>query len=116
TALRIADSRMPLGICGSIARSTVSMPRKTGFQIDFVLLPGHSFTYCGGMMNSSSMRIPLGLRACGFSAISTSNGAITVRDQYDTLFMWNGNHNGKCMISTGITGTEVQGSAPNSAS
>ena len=59
--------------------------------------------------NSSSMRDARGLRARGFSAISTSSGTITVRDQYDILSRWNGNHCGSSMISTGITGTARHG-------
>src|SRR6185312_14777636 len=66
--------------------------------------------------NSSCTVMPRGLRARGFFAISTSNGTITVRDQYDTFVRWNGNQRGKRMISTGITGTAVQGSSPKSAS
>ncbi len=56
------------------------------------------------------------MRARGFFAISTSSGAITVRDQYDTLVRWNGNQRGSSMISTGITGTACHGSSPKSAS
>ena len=59
---------------------------------------------------------PRGLRARGRSAISTSSGTITVRDQYDTFDRWNGNHSGRCMISSGITGTARHGTWPNSAS
>ena len=55
-------------------------------------------------------------RAAGARASSTSSGTITVRDQYDTLLRWNGNHSGRCMISTGITGTARHGTWPNSAS
>ena len=36
-------------------------------------------------MNSSAIVTPRGLRARGRSAISTSSGTITVRDQYETL-------------------------------
>ena len=60
--------------------------------------------------------MPRGLRARGFFAISTSSGAITVRDQYEILVRWNGNQRGNCMISTGITGTAFHGSSPKSAS
>ncbi|OIQ65198.1 hypothetical protein GALL_532460 [mine drainage metagenome] len=60
--------------------------------------------------------MPRGLRALGRSPISTSSGTITVRDQYDTFDRWNGNHSGRCMISSGITGTACHGTAPNSAS
>ncbi len=60
--------------------------------------------------------MPRGLRACGRSAISTSSGTMTVRDQYDTLDRWKKNHRGRCMISTGITGVARQGTWPNSAS
>ncbi len=59
--------------------------------------------------NSSSMPTPSGLRACGFIAISTSSGTITVRAQYDILDRWNGNQRGSSMISTGITGTARHG-------
>ena len=38
-------------------------------------------------MNSSPIVTPRGLRAGGRSAISTSSGTSTVRDQYDTLSM-----------------------------
>ena len=41
---------------------------------------------------------------------------MTVRDQYDTLSRWNGNHLGSSMISTGITGTARHGTWPNRAS
>ena len=57
-----------------------------------------------------------GLFARGFSASSTSSGTITVRAQYEILSMWNGNHLGSSMISTGITGTARHGTTPNSAS
>ena len=60
--------------------------------------------------------MPLGLRAFGLSACKTSSGTIKVRDQYETLERWNGNHRGSNMISTGITGTVRQGSTPKSAS
>ena len=46
----------------------------------------------------------------------TNSGTITVRDQYDTLLMWKGNHFGSSMISTGMKGTPRQGIWPNSAS
>ena len=49
----------------------------------------------------------------GCNAISTSSGTITVRDQYDTFDRWNGNHSGRCMISSGITGTARHGTWPN---
>ena len=62
------------------------------------------------------MRTPLALRACGFFAISTSKGTMTVRLQYEILSRWNGNHFGSSMISTGIAGTARQGINPNSAS
>ena len=68
-----------------------------------------SRTCSGGVRNSSGMATPRGLRACGRSAISTSSGTITVRDQYDTFDRWNGNHSGRCMISSGITGTARHG-------
>src|SRR6185312_16942786 len=38
------------------------------------------------------------------------SGTITVRDQYATLLVWNGNHLGNSMISTGTNGTPRQGS------
>ena len=49
--------------------------------------------------------------ARGFSAISTSSGTITVRDQYDILAT-GGTENRQrqqCMISIGITGTARHG-------
>ena len=70
-------------------------------------------TVCGSSWNSSSIvdaaRID---RACGLSACSTSSGTITVRAQYEILSMWNGNHFGSSMISTGITGTLFHGITP----
>ncbi len=65
---------------------------------------------------SSRMVTPRGFFASGRFAMSTSSGAITVRDQYDTLLRWNGNHSGRSMISTGMTGTARHVSSPNSAS
>ncbi len=62
------------------------------------------------------MRTPLGLRARGLSAISTSSGTMTVRLQYEILSRWNGNQLGSSMISTGITGTARQDTKPKSAS
>ena len=62
------------------------------------------------------MRTPFKLRACGFFAISTSSGTMTVRLQYEILSRWNGNHFGNSMISIGITGTACQGMKPNRAS
>ena len=47
---------------------------------------------------------------------STNSGTITVRDQYDTLSRWNGNHFGSRVISTGICGTARQERMANSAS
>ena len=41
---------------------------------------------------------------------------MTVRLQYEILSRWNGNQRGSSMISTGITGTALQGMTPNSAS
>ena len=41
---------------------------------------------------------------------------MTVRDQYEIFDRWNGNHSGRCMISSGITGTARHGTWPNSAS
>ncbi len=61
------------------------------------------------------MSTPRGLRARGRSAVNTSNGVTTVRDQYDTLSRWNGNHRGRCTISMGITGTARHGTWPKSA-
>ena len=60
--------------------------------------------------------MPCGLRARGRSAISTSSGTRTVRDQYEILSMWNGNQLGSSMISTGMTGTARHGTSPNRAS
>jgi hypothetical protein len=57
-----------------------------------------------------------GLRARTLREHSTNSGTITVRDQYDTLSRWNGNHFGSSMISTGIYGTPRHGSWPNIAS
>ncbi len=68
------------------------------------------------MRNSSGTCTPRGLRARGFSAISTVSGTITVRDQYDTLSRWNGNQRGSSTSSTGITGTARHGTSPYSAS
>ena len=62
------------------------------------------------------MRTPLAFRACGFFAISTSSGTMTVRLQYEILSRWNGNHFGSSMISIGITGTARHGMKPNKAS
>ena len=77
---------------------------------------GASRIASGGSRNSSSIRTPFGLRAFGFFSISTSNGTMTVRLQYETLSRWNGNHLGNSMISIGITGTARQETNPNSAS
>ena len=46
-----------------------------------------SRTDSGGSTNSSPIVTPFGLRARGRSAISTSSGTSTVRDQYETLAM-----------------------------
>ncbi len=67
-------------------------------------------------MNNSRTWTLRGLAAQGLSVQSTNNGTITVRDQYETLDMWNGNHLGSSMISTGMKGTPRQGIWPNSAS
>jgi hypothetical protein len=50
-----------------------------------------------------------GFLACGLSAASTVSGIITVRDQYDTFEMWNGNQRGRCISSTGMVGTARHG-------
>ncbi len=60
--------------------------------------------------------MPFGFFALGLSACSTSSGTITVRAQYEILSMWNGNHFGSSMISTGITGTARHVVTPNSDS
>ncbi len=60
--------------------------------------------------------MPRGLRARGRSAISTSNGTSTVRDQYETFDRWKKNQRGRCMISTGIAGVARHGTWPNKAS
>ncbi len=75
-----------------------------------------SRTCSGGTLNNSGTCTPRGLRARGFSAISTSSGTITVRDQYDTLSRWNGNHLGSSTSSTGISGTARHGTSPYKAS
>ena len=62
------------------------------------------------------MRMPRGFFARGFSAISTTSGTITVRDQYETLPRWNGNHFGSSISSTGIAGTARHGTSPQRAS
>ncbi len=62
------------------------------------------------------MCTPRRLRARGRSAISTTSGTITVRDQYDTLSRWNGNQCGSSTSSTGMHGTACQGTSPYSAS
>ena len=75
-----------------------------------------SCTSSGGSVNNSPIVTPRGLRAVGRSAISTRSGTRTVRDQYDTLSIWNGNQPGSSMISTGMTGTARHGTSPHSAS
>src|SRR3546814_7807249 len=47
--------------------------------------------------------------------MTTSSGAITVRDQYDTFDRWKGNQRGSSMISTGISGTARHGTCPKRA-
>ena len=112
----IALRRTGPGNHGSIRRSMVSrflkywpQPERYGPRIQ-------SSTCSGGRANSSGTCTPRGLRARGRSAISTVSGTITVRDQYETLSRWNGNHFGSSTSSTGITGTARHGTSPNSAS
>jgi hypothetical protein len=117
TALSIARCREALGKYGSVARKTLSTPRKNQNHDAFCCGAfGVGPTVCGGSRNSSSMRTPLALRARGFFAISTNSGTMTVRLQYEILSRWNGNHFGNSMISIGITGTARQGMKPNRAS
>ncbi len=116
TALRMALSRLRFGKPGRAARSAVSTPLKKRPQLERYGPRIQSRICSGGVRNSSCTCTPRGLRATGRSAISTSSGTITVRDQYDTLDRWNGNHSGRCMISSGITGTARHGTWPNSAS
>ena len=113
TALSIARLRGPFGMNGSSARSTMSIARKPRNQIHFWCgaLCGAP-TVFGSWWNSSSIVTPRGLIALGFSACNTSSGTITVRAQYEILSMWNGNHFGSSMISTGITGTLFQRITP----
>ena len=113
TALSIARLRRRFGITGSSARSTMSTARKNRNQDHFWCgaLCGAP-TVFGSSWNSSSIVTPRGFCARGFNACSTSNGTMTVRAQYEILSMWNGNHFGSSMISTGITGTLLHGMTP----
>ena len=78
----MARWRMRPGKYGSVARKTLSTPRKNQNQDAFCCGAfGVGPSVCGGSRNSSSIRIPLALRARGFFAISTSSGTITVRLQ-----------------------------------
>ena len=78
----MARCRVRLGKYGSVARSTLSTPRKNQNHDAFCCGAfGAGPSFCGGSRNSSSMRTPLALRACGFFAISTSSGTMTVRLQ-----------------------------------
>ena len=61
----------------------------------------YSRSRSGSVANSSRTVTPLGLAAVTLSVERTNSGTITVRDQYETLRMWNGNHAGRSMISTG---------------
>ena len=110
TALSIARAGAAAGNSGSATRSTTSTaleePAPGASDTGRVI---QSRTCSGGVRNSSGIATPRGLRARGFSAISTSSGTITVRDQYDTLLRWKGNQRGSSMISTGITGTARHG-------
>ena len=116
TALAIALRRERAGNAGCTARSTVSRPLKKRPHPERVGGEIQSRTCAGGVRNSSATATLRGLRATGRSAISTSSGTITVRDQYDTFERWNGNHSGRCMISSGITGTARHGTWANRAS
>ena len=117
TALSIALCRLRRGNAGCVMRSTESTALKNGpHHADRYGPRIQSRTCPGGVRNSSGIATLRGLRATGRSAISTSSGTITVRDQYDTFDRWNGNHSGRCMISSGITGTARHGTWPNSAS
>src|SRR3546814_18334822 len=69
----------------------------------------------GSSRNSSRIDTPRGLAARGLRSMTTSSGAITVRDQYDTFDRWKGNQRGSSMISTGITGTARHGTCPKRA-
>src|ERR1700730_19042996 len=60
--------------------------------------------------------MPLTFLARGFSAAKTINGTIVVRAQYEILLIWNGDHKGSSMISTGSTGTLRHVITPNIAS
>ena len=113
----MARRRGAFGKCGSVARSTLSTTWKNQNHTAFCCGAfGAGPSVEGGSRNNSSMRMFFGLRARGFSAISTSSGTMTVRLQYEILSRWNGNHFGSSMISTGITGTARHGMKPNSAS
>ena len=106
----MARWRGRFGNIGSAARSTLSTARKNQNHDAFCCGAfGAGPSVCGGSRNSSSIRTFFGLRARGFSAISTSSGTMTVRLQYEILSRWNGNHLGNSMISTGITGTRATG-------
>ncbi len=113
----MARWRVRLGNNGSVARNTLSTPRKNQNHDAFCCGAfGVGGSVAGGSTNSSSMRTPLALRARGRFAISTNSGTITVRLQYEILSRWNGNHFGSSMISTGIIGTARHGTKPNKAS
>ena len=115
-ASSMARVRMEAGNAGSATRTTPSTALNTWPQAERYGPRIQSRTSSAGVRNSSGMCTSLGLRAFGRSAISASNGTITVRDQYDTLDRWKKNHFGKCMISTGITGTARHGTWTNRAS
>ncbi len=109
TARSIACFRHRRGNSGTIARNTPSTTRKNQNHAAFCCGAfGTAPTVSGASRKSSSILTPLGLRARGFSACSTSKGTMTVRLQYEILSRWNGNHFGSSMISTGITGTARQ--------
>ncbi len=117
TAPSIARCRVRFGNSGSAARSTMSTPRKNQNHVAFCCGAfGTGPSVDGGARNSSSMVTPLGLRALAFFTCSTKSGTMTVRLQYEILSRWIGNQRGSSMISTGITGTALQGMNPNSAS
>ena len=117
TAASMARWRVRFGNNGSVARKTLSTPRKNQNHDAFCCGAfGVGPSVAGGSTNSSSMRTPLALRARGRFAISTNSGTMTVRLQYEILSRWNGNHFGSSMISTGIIGTARHGMKPNRAS
>src|SRR5581483_4041784 len=82
-ARKRALRRAALGMRASLLRPSASSAAKALLKVDRA--GKYSFSFSGGVTNSSLISTRRGLRARSLREQRIANGTITVRDQYDTL-------------------------------